>query len=175
VTLPRPARFCPYCATRLVRRDDHGIRRPTCPACGYVAYQNPSPAVAVVIPDKRGLLFVKRRYEPYAGMWSLPSGFMEYGESPEETARRETFEETGLRVRVERLIGAYPGHDDPRVRVVLIVYLVRKTGGRERAGDDAAALAWYPAARPPRDLAFRAHRQALADYRRAARRAGTLQ
>ncbi|HKA25678.1 MAG TPA: NUDIX hydrolase [Candidatus Eisenbacteria bacterium] len=166
MTLPRPARFCPYCATRLVRKDDHGIRRPTCPACGFVAYQNPSPAVGVVLPGRRGLLFVRRKYEPYAGTWSLPSGFMEYGETPEQTARRETFEETGLRVRVERLIGAYPGHDDPRVRVVLLVYLVRKTGGKERAGDDAAELAWYPASRPPRDLAFRSHRQALADYRR---------
>jgi len=169
--LPRPARFCPYCATRLVRRDDHGMRRPTCPRCGYIAYQNPSPAVAVMVPGPRGLLFVRRKYPPYQGMWSLPSGFMEYGETPEQTARRETLEETGLRVRIEDLVGAYPGHDDPRVRVVLIVYRGRKTGGREQAGDDAAELKWFPADRPPRDLAFRAHRQAVRDYRRFLARA----
>ena len=98
MTLPRPARFCPYCATRLGRRDDHGVRRPTCPRCGFIAYQNPSPAVAVIVPRRGRLLFVRRRYEPYAGLWSLPSGFMEYGETPEETARRETLEETGLLV-----------------------------------------------------------------------------
>jgi ADP-ribose pyrophosphatase YjhB (NUDIX family) len=149
-----------------VRRDDHGVRRPTCPACGYVAYQNPSPAVGVIVPKRGRLLFVRRRYEPYAGKWSLPAGFMEYGEAPEETARRETLEETGLRVRIEHLIGAYPGHDDPRVRVVLLVYLAKALGGRERAGDDAAELAWLPADRTPPGLAFRSHRQALADYRR---------
>lgn len=143
------------------------MRRPTCPACGFVAYQNPSPAVAVVVPGPRGLLFVRRKFEPYAGQWSLPSGFMEYGEAPEETARRETLEETGLRVRIGPLIGAYPGHDDPRVRVVLLVYRARRIGGRERAGDDAAELGWYALTRPPRDLAFRSHRQALADYRRS--------
>lgn len=167
MTLPRPARFCPYCATRLTRRNDHGVRRPTCPGCGFIAYQNPSPAVGVIVPRGGKLLFVRRRFEPYAGLWSLPSGFMEYGESPEETARRETFEETGLRVRVERLIGAYPGHDDPRVRVVLLVYLGKAVGGRERAGDDAAELAWLSADRAPRNLAFRSHHQALADYRRS--------
>jgi ADP-ribose pyrophosphatase YjhB (NUDIX family) len=167
VTLPRPARFCPYCATRLVRRDDHGVRRPTCPACGFIAYQNPSPAVGVIVPRRGRLLFVRRRFEPYAGKWSLPSGFMEYGETPEETARRETLEETGLRVRIGPLVGAYPGHDDPRVRVVLLVYLATPIGGRERAGDDASELAWRPAGRTPADLAFRSHRRALADYRRS--------
>lgn len=142
------------------------MRRPTCPACGFVAYQNPSPAVAVIVPRAGNLLFVRRKFEPHAGLWSLPSGFMEYGEAPEETARRETLEETGLAIRVDRLIGAYPGHDDPRVRVVLLVYAGKVLGGRERAGDDAAELAWLPAGRAPSGLAFRSHRQALADYRR---------
>jgi len=97
----------------------------------------------------------------------LPSGFMEYGEAPEETARRETLEETGLRVRIGPLVGAYPGHDDPRVRVVLLVYRASIAGGREQPGDDASELAWRPAGRTPAGLAFRSHRQALADYRRS--------
>ncbi len=169
MSLPRPPRFCPYCATRLVRRDDHGVRRPMCPGCGFVAYQNPSPAVGVVLPTAGGLLFVRRKFEPYAGKWSLPAGFMEYGEAPEETARRETLEETGLRVRIERLLGAYRGADDPRVRVVLLVYVASLIGGRPRPGDDAAELRVFPLSRPPADLAFRAHRAALRDYRRLLR------
>jgi hypothetical protein len=53
------------------------------------------------------------------------------------------------------------------VRVVLLVYRASIVGGRERARDDAAELAWRPAGRTPAGLAFRSHRQALADYRRS--------
>ena len=165
MSFPTPARFCPYCATPLEPRDDHGVLRPTCPACGYVAYQNPSPAVGVVLPHEGGVLLVRRKFEPYAGMWSLPAGFMEYGEGPEETARRETFEETGFEVALEHLLGAYRGTDDPRVRVVLLVYLARVVGGEGRAGDDAAELRIFSLRDLPHDLAFRSHRNALEDYR----------
>lgn len=165
MSFPTPARFCPYCATPLEPRDDHGVARPTCPACGYVAYQNPSPAVGVVLPHESGILLVRRKYEPFAGLWSLPAGFMEYGEAPEETARREVLEETGYQVALDRLLGAYRGADDPRVRVVLLVYLARVTGGVGRPGDDAAELGVFPLEKLPDDLAFRSHKSALADYR----------
>ena len=78
-------------------------------ACGFIAYRNPSPAVAAVVPYQDGIVLVRRRYEPYAGSWSLPSGFMEWGEDPAGTARRETLEETGLEVEIVDLIGAYAG------------------------------------------------------------------
>src|SRR5436190_23987425 len=105
----RPARFCPYCAQRLVSADDHGTARPTCAACGYIAYQNPAPAVGVILEREGSLVLVKRRYEPKAGLWSLPAGFMEYPEAPEETAIRETLEETGLTIAIDALHGAYKG------------------------------------------------------------------
>jgi ADP-ribose pyrophosphatase YjhB (NUDIX family) len=165
VSLPRPAKFCPYCATKLVRRDDHGTLRPTCPACEFIAYQNPSPAVGVVLPKNGGIVLVRRKYEPYAGLWSLPAGFMEYGESPETTARREVLEETGYQIALEGLVGAYRGVDDPRVRVVLLVYRGSITGGRARPGDDASEVKVFPLEHPPEDLAFRSHRRALKDYR----------
>lgn len=122
-----------------------------------------------MLPWKEGLLYVRRKFEPFAGRWSLPAGFMEYGEGPEETARRETFEETGLRVRLRSVLGAYRASDDPRVRVVLIVYVAEAVGGRPRPGDDASELGVFPVGRPPRELAFRSHRRALLDYRRRLR------
>ena len=153
-----------------MRRDDHGVPRPTCPACGFIAYRNPSPAVAAVVPYQDGIVLVRRRYEPYAGSWSLPSGFMEWGEDPAGTARRETLEETGLEVEIVDLIGAYAGRDDPRTRVVLLVYRARVLGGRMRAGDDADDIAAFPRNALPENLAFRAHRLALRDdARRLAR------
>ena len=137
MSFSRPARFCPYCAHRLIRRDDHGVRRPTCPACGFIAYRNPSPAVAVVLPREDGIALELLRAE------------------------------VGARIEVGELIGAYPGTDDPRVRVVLLVYRARAVGGRLRAGDDASEIGVFGVDALPADVAFRAHRAAIRDYRRA--------
>jgi len=146
-------------------RDDHGRRRPTCLSCGHVAYRNPVPAAGVILPGPRGVLMVRRKFDPRAGAWCLPAGFMEYGESPERCAVRELFEETGLRARVTGLFGVYAGFDDPRVRAVLILYTAERRGGRLRAGDDALEAAYFALHRLPPAIAFAAHRQALEDYR----------
>jgi 8-oxo-dGTP diphosphatase len=161
--LPR-FRYCPRCGTRLVRGDDHGATRPTCPSCGFVHYRNPVPAAGVILAWRGGLLLVKRRYAPRAGAWCLPAGFMEYGETPARCAVRELREETGLRGRLDGLFGVYAGHDDPRVRAVLILYRAERVDGRLRPGDDAVEARFFDPGRLPRVIAFEAHRRALADY-----------
>jgi ADP-ribose pyrophosphatase YjhB (NUDIX family) len=166
---PPLARFCPYCGTALVPRDDHGTERPTCPACGFIAYSNPAPAAGVILEKKNSIVLVKRRFEPQVGLWGLPAGFMEYGESPEETAIRETFEETGLRVAIDRLHGAYRGGGVNGPRVVLLIYRARILGGRLRPGDDAEEVGWFPLLELP-DLAFRSHKTALREYHRELKR-----
>jgi 8-oxo-dGTP diphosphatase len=170
--LPR-ARFCPLCATRLVKRDDHGFDRPTCPACGYIHYRNPVPAAGVILPGPHGVLMVKRRYAPRAGAWCLPAGFMEYGETPEACAIRELREETGVRARLTCLFGVYAGFDDPRVRAVLILFMGERIGGRLVPGDDAIEARWFPLDDLPRAIAFEAHRRALLEYRESASPART--
>ncbi len=159
-----PFRYCPRCATPLQKRDDHGQRRPVCPLCGWVHYRNPVPAAGVILERDGCVLMVKRRYEPRAGAWCLPAGFMEYGETPEHCAVREMQEETGLQVRLTGLFGVFAGLDDPRSRAVLILYTAQRESGRLRAGDDAIETRWFAAARLPRAIAFAAHRQALRDY-----------
>src|SRR5438093_12506563 len=129
-TLRPRVRFCPRCATRLVRRDDHGTVRPTCPRCGFVHYLNPVPAAGVLLHERGQVLLVKRRYAPRAGTWCLPSGFMEYGETPRRCALRELREETGLKGRLSGLFGVYAGFDDPRVRAVLVLYRAQRAGGK---------------------------------------------
>ena len=155
--------YCPRCATAMVSADDHGTVRPTCPKCGYVWYRNPVPAAGVVLVENGRVLLVKRRWDPRAGSWCLPAGFMEAGETPEQTALRELEEETGVIAQLTGLFGVYAGFDDPRVRAVLILYAGVSTGGTLRAGDDAIDLAWYPLDALPDDLAFASHRQALAE------------
>ena len=158
-------RFCMRCGEKLVKLDDHGSLRPTCPGCSFIYYRNPVPAAGVVLTRDGEVLMVKRRYAPRPGAWCLPSGFMEYGETPERCALRELHEETGVRGKLTGLLGVYSGLDDPRVRAVLIVFTARMTGGAVTAGDDAIDARWYPLGRPPRAIAFAAHRQALAEFR----------
>ncbi len=139
--------------------------RPTCPSCGYVWYRNPVPAAGVLLVEAGRVLLVKRRWEPRAGDWCLPAGFMEAGETPEQTAVRELQEETGIIAQLTGLFGVYAGFDDPRVRAVLILYTGITTGGESHAGDDAIELDWFALDALPDDLAFASHRQALAEFR----------
>ena len=165
--MPRQYRFCPACGSPLAARVLDGHRRQVCPACGFICYRNPTPAAGVLVADRGRLLLVRRKLPPYAGLWSMPAGFMEYGESPSGCAVRETFEETGLRVRLGPLVGVYSGEDDPRTHAILIVYRAASFAGRPVAGDDASEIGWFPLGRLPK-LAFRAHHRAIGDFRRQA-------
>lgn len=161
---PLPVRFCPLCATELVPRDEHGVLRPTCPACGFIHYRNPVPAAGVLLETRGGLLLVKRRFDPRAGTWCLPAGFMEFGETPEACALRELHEETGIRGRLTRLFGVYAGTDDPRTRAILILYVAERDGGRLKPGDDAIEAGFFALDEIPHPIAFQSHARALTEY-----------
>ena len=156
-------RYCPRCAAPLEPRPEHGVVRPTCAVCGFIWYRNPVPAAGVLVVEDGHVLLVRRKYDPRAGAWCLPAGFMESGETPEQTAVREVREETGLEVRLGPLFNVYAGFDDPRVRAVLILYEAERTGGRLAPGDDAVEARLFPLAQLPEPIAFAAHRQALAE------------
>jgi ADP-ribose pyrophosphatase YjhB (NUDIX family) len=151
---------------RLVLRGDHGSARPTCPACGFIHYRNPAPAAGVILAWRERLLMVRRKFHPRVGAWCLPAGFMEYGETPQHCAVRELREETGILGKLTGLFGVYAGHDDPRVRAVLIVYTAARAGGRLRPGDDAVEARFFPLEALPRAIAFESHRRALAEFAR---------
>jgi 8-oxo-dGTP diphosphatase len=163
-------RHCPRCATALVLTDDHGVTRATCPACGFIHYRNPVPAAGVLLSRGEEVLLVRRKYDPRAGAWCLPAGFMEYGETPERCAVRELREETGIEARLTGLFGVFAGLDDPRARAVLVLYTAERVGGRLKAGDDAIEARYFPLGRLPRELAFAAHRRALTRLRTKLRR-----
>lgn len=158
------ARFCFLCGAPLELRDEHGTPRPTCPACGWIHYRNPVPAAGVILETESGVLMVRRRFEPRAGAWCLPAGFMEFGETPEACALRELEEETGIRGRLLRLFGVYTGIDDPRTRPILVLYVAEHAVGDVMPGDDAIEAGYFPRADLPQPIAFRSHQRALDEY-----------
>jgi len=136
-----------------------------CDRCGFVHYRNPAPAVGVILEQQGQVLLVLRKFEPRSAQWSLPAGFIEYDESPIEAALRETKEETGLDIQVTSLLDVYGACDDPRVRVVLVVYEGRILDGEVRPGDDAAAAQFFPLDALPENMAFSSHLKALEVFR----------
>jgi ADP-ribose pyrophosphatase YjhB (NUDIX family) len=149
----------------MTARNLDGRMRAVCDRCGFVAYRNPAPAAGVVLVESGQVLLVRRKFEPREGMWTFPAGFVEYDEHVESCAVRETREETGLEVELAGLFGAYMAMDDPRVRVVLLLYRARRVGGELCAGDDASEESFFPLAETPAEIAFQAHREALSDLR----------
>jgi ADP-ribose pyrophosphatase YjhB (NUDIX family) len=143
-------RHCPRCGAAIEPADG----RAECAGCGYVAYANPAPAACALCVDEDGrVLLTRRRWEPYAGMWDLPGGFLGEAEHPLEGLRRELLEETGLEVEPGEWFGAFlvPYGDGPGTRTVLnLVWLARVVGGTPCAADDVTELRWFsPAELPP--------------------------
>lgn len=142
-------RHCPRCAAAVEPADG----RAECAACGYVAYANSAPAVCALCVDEDGrVLLTRRAWEPYAGMWDLPGGFLNEDEHPLDGLRRELAEETGLDVEPTEWFGAFMIRygDDPGARWVLnLVWLARVTGGEAKAADDVSELRWFSRAELP--------------------------
>ncbi|MGW4722312.1 NUDIX hydrolase [Streptomyces sp. NPDC004291] len=106
------------------------------------------PAASAVVVDDEGRILLQRRTDN--GMWALPGGKMELGESIGECAARETLEETGITVEITGIVGTYtnPGHvfayDDGEVRQEFsICLLARPTSGTLRTSDESFEVAWF--------------------------------
>ncbi len=133
----REFNYCPICGEKLLVDSIEGKERKNCHSCGFVDYKNPLPCVSIIGIKENKIALIKRGIEPSKGSWAPPSGFMEFGEKPEETALRELYEETSLKGEVIELLGIHSHDVEIYGSLLIIFFLVRITGGDIKAGDDA--------------------------------------
>lgn len=153
-------KFCPRCAAEIVYVDKFDMVRPVCPQCGWIYFQDPKVAAAVLIEKDGRVLLVRRANEPFRGRWTLPAGFVNGGEDPAEAAARECLEETGLSVRVTRVLDVIAGKEHERGADFIIIYFAEPISGELVPSDDADAAEWFARDELP-PLAFKATQKVL--------------
>jgi ADP-ribose pyrophosphatase YjhB (NUDIX family) len=123
--------------------------------------KNPVPTVDIIIELGGGVVLIERRHEPHG--WAIPGGFVDWGETLAQAARREAQEETSLDVELVELLGCYSDpRRDQRLHTVSAVFVAR-AGGSPRGGDDAARAQVFREDALPEPIVFD-HETILADY-----------
>jgi 8-oxo-dGTP diphosphatase len=121
-------------------------------------YKNAASTVSLIVLDGNSIYLIRRKYDPFKGLWSLPGGFLNCDqETLEEAAIRELKEETGLITRDIDLelfcINSSPKRD-PRGHVIDHVYRVNKYNGLPESNDDADDIKLFNLNKLPQELAF---------------------
>ena len=105
------------------------------------------PCVGAIVFDRQGrLLMIQRGHDPGAGLWSIPGGRIEPGETDEQAVVRELLEETNLQVMVGTLVGRVRREGPSGTVIDIRDYAATVAAGTLRAGDDAADARWVTAA-----------------------------
>ena len=164
MTEPPAYRYCPRCGnpldSRVLKAGEPS--RLVCSACAFVFFLDPKIAAGVVFSYDGGILLLQRAIHPSYGKWVFPGGYVDRGETLEAAALREVQEESGLVVRLTRLLGAYSFPDNP---VIVVAYAGDVMGGSLTIDDESLAIRSFPPAEIPWDqLAFPSTVQVLKDY-----------
>lgn len=156
--------YCSECGAPVVLRvpDGDSLPRYVCPNCGTVHYQNPKMVVGCIPEWEDRVLLCRRAIEPKHGMWTLPAGFMENGETTAEGAARETWEEAGARIEIGSL---YTLYNLPHVNQVYFIFRARLLDLDFQPGIESLDARLFTEAEIPWDrIAFRTVRSTLEQY-----------
>ena len=172
--LQRRIKHCRICGSEVNWRvpPTDNRERAVCPACGEIHYENPLNVVGTLPVWGEQVLLCRRNIEPRYGLWTLPAGFLELGESVAAGALRETVEEAGARVELGTLFTML---DVVRVGQVHLFYLARMLDDSLAPGPETIEARLFREDQVPWDqLAFRTVRLTL-EYFFAVRASGSFQ
>lgn len=161
---PRRIKHCRVCGslTHYQIPADDNRERAVCSVCGEIHYENPINVVGTVPVWGEQVLLCRRNIEPRRGLWTLPAGFMELGESTAEGAMRETDEEAGARIDLEALFTVL---NVVRAGQVHFFYLARLHDTRFAPGPETIEAQLFRENEIPWDeIAFRTVRQTLEHF-----------
>jgi len=147
-------KFCSDCGDKVSLEVPQGdnVLRHVCSTCGMIHYQNPNMVVGCLIEHDNKILLCRRAIEPRYGLWTLPAGFMENGETTMEAAQRETHEEACAEVDLVQLFTMF---SLPHINQVYLLYRATLAGAGFAPGQESLEVELFDEADIPWDqIAF---------------------
>jgi ADP-ribose pyrophosphatase YjhB (NUDIX family) len=157
-------KYCSDCGGEVDIRVPPGDDRPryVCGSCGAVHYQNPKVVVGCIPEWDDRILLCRRAIEPRYGLWTLPAGFMENGETVQEGAARETLEEARARVEVKEL---YTLFNLPHINQVYLIFRSRLLSLQYAPGEESLDAQLFAESEIPwKEMAFPVVKETLSLY-----------
>lgn len=157
-------KFCSNCGAPVTLKVPAGdtLPRHVCIACNTIHYQNPRMVVGCIVEWRDKILLCRRAIEPRYGMWTVPAGYMENGETTVQGAVRETLEEANARVDIGPLYALY---NIPHINQVYILFRAQLTNPDVEAGAETLEARLFAEHEIPWDqLAFATVRNTLTHY-----------
>jgi ADP-ribose pyrophosphatase YjhB (NUDIX family) len=146
-------RACRSLSARIPGGDNR--ERLICADCGHIAYDNPKVVVGSVVVADGSVLMCRRAIEPRRGFWTLPAGYLEHGETLEEGAAREAWEEAQAEIALDGILGVFSISRIGQIQVIFRARFAAPGVPRFAAGPESLEVALFPPPRIPRDaIAF---------------------
>ena len=167
-------KFCSECGAGVTLKipDGDALYRHVCDHCHTIHYQNPKVIVGCIVEWEDRVLMCKRSIEPRHGLWTLPAGYMENGETTAQGAARETLEEANAVVEIGEIYALY---NVPHINQVYVLYRAQLLDLNFGPTSESSEVKLCHEADIPRDhLAFATVRNTLQHYY-ADRKAGQYQ
>lgn len=141
--------------------DDH--ERLVCQHCDFINYENPKIVVGSVVTDQDDrVLICKRAIDPQKGLWTIPAGFMELGETPAEGAAREAMEEACAAIEIRDMLAVYTIKHISQVQIMFRARLVKPEIAAGPESLDVDLVKWDKI--PWKELAFPSVHWALRQF-----------